>query len=294
MTNHHAEWQARVEAALEHVLSPDAGVSAGSEPRLLDAMRYAVLGGGKRLRPMLVYATGEVLGCDLQQLDPIAAAVEIIHAYSLIHDDLPAMDDDDLRRGKPTVHKAFDEACAILAGDSLQALAFAVLADVQASAEIRIELIRLLALASGAAGMAGGQSLDLAAEGQQLNETQLADIHDKKTGALIHASVMLAAAVGQADKPANAALGIYAKNIGLAFQIQDDILDVVGDTAIIGKPQGADLALDKSTYPAILGLEASTRRAQEKLSQALSALEPLGAAAEPLKALARFVVERDR
>lgn len=285
-----AQWQRRAEHALEHALT----AHTGEEPRLLEAMQYAVLGGGKRLRPMLVYATGETLGCAPAQLDPIAAAVEIIHAYSLIHDDLPAMDDDALRRGKPTVHIAFDEACAILAGDSLQALAFEVLAGVDASAEIRIQLIKLLAVASGAAGMAGGQSLDLAAEGQQLNEAQLAEIHHKKTGALIHASVMMTATLAQAEPAVYAALDHYAQTIGLAFQIQDDILDVVGDTAIIGKPQGADLALDKSTYPAILGLDGAIARAKNQLTKALAALSVLGDAAKPLESLARYVVERDR
>lgn len=287
-------WQRRAETALEQALTS----RHDEEPILFAAMRYAVLGGGKRLRPMLVYATGEALGCDLPMLDPIAAAVEIIHAYSLIHDDLPAMDDDDLRRGKPTVHIEFDEATAILAGDALQALAFEVLAGVSASAEIRVQLIKDLAVASGSAGMAGGQSLDLAAEGKRLGERlgehDLANIHRKKTGALIHASVMMAATVAQANSEQQNGLSRYAQAIGLAFQIQDDILDVIGDTATLGKPQGADHALEKSTYPALLGIEGAKQRATETLRQALAALAPLGETAKPLSDLARFVVERDR
>lgn len=289
MAEHFSRWQALAEQALEQALTSD----GAEEKRLWAAMRYAVLGGGKRLRPMLVYATGDTLNGDLELLGPVAAAVEIIHAYSLIHDDLPAMDDDDLRRGQPTVHIAFDEALAILAGDSLQALAFEVLASMPVAAEVRIELIQLLAVASGAAGMAGGQSLDLAGEGQQLDEHQLAEIHTKKTGALIHASVMMAAVALGATAAQRQALSEYAHSIGLAFQIQDDILDVVGETAVLGKPQGADHALDKSTYPAVLGLAAAEACAQAKLMEALDALSPVPNA-EPLSLLARYVVERDR
>ena len=287
-----ARYQDRVESALAHWLPAE-----DTHPRQLHAaMRYAVLGGGKRVRPILVYATGETLGLDLQRLDAIASAVEIIHAYSLIHDDLPAMDDDDLRRGKPTCHRAFDEATAILAGDALQALAFHILAhdplmDVEAT--VRLRMIESLALACGSRGMAGGQAIDLASVGQRLDIAELEDMHIHKTGALIRASVLMAALMKpDMDAALLDRLDHYGKCVGLAFQIHDDVLDVEGETATLGKPQGSDAALDKPTYPTILGLAGARRRAQELHGEALKALEPLGTAAEPLRLVSGYIVER--
>ncbi|MFD2191427.1 (2E,6E)-farnesyl diphosphate synthase [Pistricoccus aurantiacus] len=261
-------------------------------PRLEQAMQYGVLGGGKRLRPVLVYAAGRVLGANDDELDAPAAAVELIHAYSLVHDDLPAMDDDDLRRGLPTVHKAFDEASGILAGDALQTLAFEALA--------RLEHPRLaammttLASAAGRDGMAAGQALDLEAVGRSLDADALAAMHRYKTGALIRAAVRLGALVAvEVQDPRLAALDDYAAAIGLAFQIQDDILDVIGDTQVLGKISGADAARDKPTYPALLGLEAARTKADGLLQDALAALVPLGESAAPLINLARYMIERD-
>ena len=285
------EHQTRVERVLERCLPPADAVPT----RLHEAMRYSVLGGGKRLRPILVYATGAALGIDPRSLDAPAAAVELIHAYSLVHDDLPAMDDDDLRRGRPTTHRAFDEATAILTGDALQVLAFEVLATDPAigSAAARIATIRILAQASGTAGMAGGQALDLAAVGQRLDLPDLEEMHRRKTGALIRASVLMAAAAA-ADLGAahQAALDDYAKDVGLAFQIQDDILDVEGSTADIGKQAGADAARSKPTYASILGLDASKQRAQALKVRASERVAILGEKAQILAALARYVVDR--
>ncbi len=255
-------------------------------------MRHGVLGGGKRLRPVLVYATGHALGADDTLLDAPAAAVELIHAYSLVHDDLPAMDDDDLRRGQPTVHKAFDEATAILAGDALQTLAFEVLAALD---HPRLAaLIRTLAAASGRDGMAAGQALDLDAVGGHPDAESLATMHHHKTGALIRAAVGLGARVALPEDDARlGALDRYAQAIGLAFQIQDDILDVTGDAATLGKASGADAARDKPTYPALLGLDGARAKAAALLDDALTALEPLGEAGAPLAQLARYMIERD-
>ena len=283
----------RAEAALDRYLPP-----AQQPPQALHgAMRYAVLGGGKRLRPMLVYATGAALGAAPEALDAPAAAVEIIHAYSLVHDDLPAMDDDDLRRGQPTCHVAFGEAMAILAGDALQALAFEILAAdtaLRVDAATRVRMLRLLAAACGAHGMAGGQALDLAAVGQVLSPAELERMHVHKTGALIRAAVQLGAmAAGAADAALLAKLERYGHCLGLAFQIRDDILDVEGDSATIGKTAGKDAANAKPTYPAILGMEASRRLLDELTAEATAALAPLGAAGADLAALARFVAERD-
>ncbi len=287
------EYSARIEKVLDRWLPP-----AEKRPeRLHSAMRYAVLGGGKRLRPLLIYATGEALGLAPERLDGPAAAVEIIHAYSLIHDDLPAMDDDELRRGRPTCHIAYDEATAILAGDALQVLAFQILAEdpaMNVTPAARVEMLKSVSTASGSAGMAGGQAMDLAAAGKSLDLAELELMHIYKTGALIRASVMLGAqsAAGLAAEKFGA-LDRYAKCVGLAFQIQDDILDVEGETATLGKKAGADSALNKPTFPSILGLERSKRRAQELKQEALSALAPLGEAAEPLKYLAEYIVSRE-
>ncbi|HET7176154.1 MAG TPA: farnesyl diphosphate synthase [Gammaproteobacteria bacterium] len=286
-------YTARMEGVLDRWLPP-----ADKRPeRLHSAMRYAVLGGGKRMRPLLIYATGETLGVSPDKLDGPAAAVEIIHAYSLIHDDLPAMDDDELRRGRPTCHIAYDEATAILAGDALQVLAFSILTEDKAmtvSPAVRVEMLRIVANASGSAGMAGGQAIDLAAAGKTLDLAELELMHIYKTGALIRASVLLAAQSAPglaADKLT--ALDRYAKCVGLAFQIQDDILDVEGETATLGKQAGADSARHKPTYPSILGLEPSRRRALALKDDAIAALAPFGAAAEPLIWLASYIVERE-
>lgn len=283
---------ARAEDALQHRLPPADALPT----RLHAAMRYAALDGGKRVRPVLVYSTGEVLGVPLEQLDGPACAVELIHAYSLVHDDLPAMDDDDLRRGKPTCHKAYDEATAILAGDALQTLAFQVLAEDPAMAAApaqRLAMVRELAVASGSRGMAGGQAIDMAATGKGLSLPELQQMHSLKTGALIRAAVRLGALSRPGLDPALfQALDDYAAAIGLAFQIRDDILDVESSTEQLGKRQGADQALAKSTYVALLGLDGAKAKAHEVHAAARTALAPLGAAAAPLAAIADFIVER--
>ncbi|MGL4207718.1 MAG: (2E,6E)-farnesyl diphosphate synthase [Aeromonadaceae bacterium] len=265
-------------------------------PNLKAAMRHGLLLGGKRVRPFLVYATGNMLGVADELLDGPAAAIECIHAYSLIHDDLPAMDDDDLRRGHPTVHKAFDEATAILAGDALQTLAFTILADhplPPTLAHNQIQMLSQLARASGYAGMCGGQALDMEAEGQRVGLAALEQIHRHKTGALIECAVTLGALCHhQIQSEQLAALQQYAAAIGLAFQVQDDILDIIGDTATLGKPQGSDLALEKSTYPALLGLEEAKQLAHALHHQALAALAPLPYNTHLLRAFADYIVER--
>ncbi len=264
--------------------------------RLYQAMRYSVMNGGKRVRPLLVYAACEALNGDKASADGAACAVELIHAYSLVHDDLPAMDDDDLRRGQPTTHKAFDEACAILAGDGLQSLAFEAMAEAERNpqdAALRLRMFAVLARAAGPAGMVGGQAIDLGSVGLKLDRDALELMHRHKTGALIEASVQLGAlASGHADADNLASLSQYARAIGLAFQVQDDILDVESDTATLGKHQGADIARDKPTYPALLGMDAAKAYALELRDQALHALRPFDTAAEPLRELARYIVER--
>ncbi|WP_380020730.1 (2E,6E)-farnesyl diphosphate synthase [Dokdonella ginsengisoli] len=283
---------ARADDALARLLPPD------EQPpvELHRAMRYAVLGGGKRLRPLLVYATGSAFGAAPEALDAPAAAVEIIHAYSLVHDDLPAMDDDSLRRGRPTCHVAFGEAMAILAGDALQALAFEVLANDAAltvDAQTRLEMLRVLALACGSHGMAGGQAFDLAAVGRKLAPAELERMHVHKTGALIRASVRLGAlGAGCADTRALDALETYGHCIGLAFQVRDDLLDIEAGTEQLGKTAGKDVAANKPTYPAILGVEASRAELAALTVRALDAIAALGPHAEPLRDLARFVAER--
>jgi geranylgeranyl pyrophosphate synthase len=284
--------QARIERVLDEALRlPEPGTA-----RLRAAMRYSVLGAGKRLRPTLVYLTGESFGAPLERLDAPAAAVELIHVYSLVHDDLPAMDDDDLRRGRPTCHRAYDEATAILVGDALQALAFAVLAHQPlsgAAPEARLEMMRVLSRAIGTGGMAGGQAVDLEAVGRTLTVDAIENMHRRKTGALIQGSVLLGAlAAGVSGGPELAALGRYGAEIGLAFQIQDDILDVEGDPALLGKSTGADAAHAKPTYPSTAGLAASRARARELRDAAIAALEPLGARAGALAELAHYVVNR--
>ncbi len=281
---------ARVDEALDHAL-PTATTSPG---RLHEAMRYAVFNGGKRVRPLLVYATGECLGVDLRLLDAPAVAIELIHAFSLVHDDLPAMDDDDLRRGQPTVHIRYDEATAILAADALQPLAFRVLAKMDGiDAQTRIGLIDLVSNACGSIGMTGGQSIDLASEGQRLDAAEIEHMYALKTGALIHASIVSAGMLGNhISESQMRGLDEFGRVIGIAFQIKDDILDVEGDTDVIGKPAGSDEALRKATYPGLLGIGASRKRCDELLSQGLSQLEPFGEAAEPLRWLANYIVSR--
>lgn len=265
---------------------------------LVAAMRYAVLSPGKRIRPVLTYLTGQALGLPLTALDNAAASVELIHAYSLIHDDLPAMDDDDLRRGRPTCHKKFDEATAILAGDALQALAFEVLVEgpsERITPGVMIKMVKILANSSGAFGMAGGQAVDLAAAGKKMTETQMERMHLLKTGALIKASVMLGYQLANLnDQELCDALENYAHCIGLAFQVQDDILDVEGDTEIIGKPQGSDHVSDKATYPKLLGLEQAKRTANNLISNAVASLEILKGNGEPLRILAKYIINRER
>ncbi|MFW7523884.1 (2E,6E)-farnesyl diphosphate synthase [Vibrio ostreicida] len=263
---------------------------------LIEAMRYGLLLGGKRARPFLVYITGQMLGCKLEDLDTAACAVECIHAYSLIHDDLPAMDNDDLRRGQLTCHIKFDEATAILTGDALQTLAFSILADgrLNPNAEPhRINMIKVLAEASGAGGMCLGQALDLDAEGQQVSLEALETIHRNKTGALMKCAVRLGAlAAGSQGRDILPLLDRYADAVGLAFQVQDDILDIISDTETLGKPQGSDQQLDKSTYPSLLGLNGAINKADNLLHEALQALNAIPYNTEFLEEFARYVVER--
>lgn len=285
-------YQARTGWALDQRL-PAADLHPGD---LHQAMRYAVLGGGKRIRPVLVYLTGAAVGAVPETLDGPACAVEFIHAYSLIHDDLPAMDDDDLRHGQPTCHKTFGEALAILAGDALQALAFQVLSQdltMIAAPAIRLRMLGVLAQAAGSRGMAGGQAIDLAAVGRELTLTELENMHIHKTGALIRAGVLLGAlSQPEVEPTVLERLDHYAKCIGLAFQIRDDILDVIGDTATLGKPQGSDRALDKPTYPTLLGLDGAREHARVLHEEALASLQPLGDEAEPLRWISSYIVER--
>jgi len=286
-----ADVRARTERALDARLPP-----SDIEPcHLHRAMRYGTLDGGKRLRAALVHSAGMAFGARPEVLDVPACALELIHAYSLIHDDLPAMDNDDLRRGKPTVHKAFDEATAILAGDALQTLAFGLLAGdpvLAVPVERRLAMIASLAEATGANGMAGGQAIDLAATGQQLGLPALQDMHARKTGALIRASVALGALAAGTD-PANLQrLDDFARHLGLAFQIVDDVLDVESDTATLGKPQGSDQERAKATYPALLGLDRAKALAGEHHSAALESLRPMGDNAGLLRELAGFVLHR--
>ena len=302
-----ARWAARTEASLERLL-PDPAI----EPvGLHAAMRHATLGGGKRMRPLLVYAAGAATGADEARLDAPAAAVELVHAYSLVHDDLPAMDDDDLRRGRPTVHVAFDEATAILAGDALQTLAFTTLAAADAPAQLRIDWVQALAAASGAAGMCGGQALDIDATGQghepvarhprleagdsdpaPASLVRLERMHALKTGALIRAAVRMGALGGGADAATLAQLDHYASALGLAFQIRDDLLDIEASSEQLGKTAGKDAAQAKSTYPALLGIQGARARLDQLAATMREALAPLGARAGHLAALGELAVKR--
>jgi geranylgeranyl diphosphate synthase type II len=285
-------WQVRMEEALARRLPDPQAVPA----RLHEAMRYSVLGGGKRIRPALVFATARTLGLGEAEVESVACAIEFVHVYSLVHDDLPAMDNDDLRRGRPTCHKAFDEATAILTGDALQSLAFQVLAcdpTLTATPATRLRLIELLGEASGTFGMAGGQAIDLAAQGTELNIAQIEEMHERKTGALIRASVLMAATcVPTLESRLYQALAGFVDPIGLAFQIQDDLLDVLGDVSTLGKAVGADSERAKPTHPSVLGVPASQERVRLLHAQALQSLEPFAARGEPLRQLAGWLLAR--
>ncbi|AZQ11300.1 (2E,6E)-farnesyl diphosphate synthase [Shewanella khirikhana] len=282
--------QSRVDA----ILASHLDALPATAPALKAAMRHGALIGGKRIRPFLVYATGELLGVDKAKLDRLAAAIECIHAYSLIHDDLPAMDDDNLRRGKPTVHIAFDEATAILAGDALQTLAFEIIAEPGSGLkpELQVAMIAALARASGYLGMCGGQAIDLASEGKSIDLNSLTELHNLKTGALIRAAVELALIAAEANERDRSALLSYAEAIGLAFQVQDDILDITSTTEELGKPQGSDLDANKSTYPKLLGLDGARQTADALVADALSALAKMPYNSQLLADFARYIVER--
>lgn len=280
----------RLAGVLDEALPP----ADQSPARLHEAMRYAVFSGGKRIRPLLVYAAGECLSVAPAKLDAPAAAIELIHAFSLVHDDLPAMDNDDLRRGQPTLHRRFDEATAILAADALQPLAFQVIANASALSDTEVRtVLTIIAAACGSVGMTGGQSIDLASEGKNLSMAEITDMHSLKTGALMRASIMSAAALRHDLSTGEiAALDRFSRDIGLAFQIRDDILDVQGETAVIGKQAGADQKLAKATWPALFGIEDARRHCLELSESAMRQLEKFGNSADPLRQLANFIVER--
>ncbi|UTW10450.1 polyprenyl synthetase family protein [Marinobacterium rhizophilum] len=285
------QYAERVEGALDTRLQ-----HRSIEPRLQEAMRYALFNGGKRIRPGLIYLCNQLLGGQLGAADAPACAMEAVHSYSLVHDDLPAMDDDDLRRGKPTCHIAFDEACAILAGDALQCSAFEWLAQPQDALQPRLQvrMLAILAQAAGDRGMVAGQAFDLAHVGQSLTLEQLQQMHRHKTGALLTASVELGALSAGIDAGDRyEALRRFGNAIGLAFQVQDDILDIEGDTATLGKPQGSDLAQNKPTFPALLGMSGARDKLQQLHAEALDALAAFGSEADPLRALADYIVKRD-
>ena len=284
-------YSAQVDAQLDAILPP----ATGAAEQLFAAMRYSVFNGGKRLRPALCFAAADAVAESDANSAKVAAALEMIHAYSLIHDDLPAMDNDDLRRGKPTCHIQFDEATAILAGDGLQSLAFQQLTELETlPAPLVVELIAMLSRLGGCAGMVTGQAIDLAATGTALELEQLKEMHAHKTGALIEASVLMGAmATGQANQEQLNALSAFARAIGLAFQIQDDILDVESSTEQLGKQQGSDASNGKSTYTSILGLERARREAAELFDHSIQALQCFGEKADPLRAIAGFIVQRN-
>ena len=285
-------YQHRIEKVLSSIL-PDKKINP---EHLHTAMRYSVLGGGKRVRPLLVYAAGEALGLDCKLLDTPAAAIELIHVYSLIHDDLPAMDDDQLRRGKPTCHRAFGEATAILAGDALQALSSFILAHDPAltiSPQQRLKLIEIITHASGSRGMAGGQAIDLESTGKVLSRPELENMHIHKTGALIRACVLMAIECSNnCSETKRQQLDHFSKCVGLAFQVRDDILDIESDTKTLGKTQGADIASNKATYPAIMGMPGARKKAIELHKEAISQLDSFGSNADNLRNIADFIVNR--
>jgi geranylgeranyl pyrophosphate synthase len=285
-------WRERMESALAARLPQPDSVPA----RLHEAMRYSVLGGGKRIRPALLFATARAVGLSEDEVEAAACAVELVHVYSLVHDDLPAMDNDDLRRGRPTCHKAYDEATALLVGDALQPLAFQLLASdakLPASPAIRLRLIDMLAQAIGTFGMAGGQAIDLAAQGMRLDIGQVEDMHARKTGAMIRASVLMAAECAPPlEAGLYAALTRFAAAVGLAFQIQDDLLDVTGDASMLGKATGADSERAKPTHPAVIGIPASQQRVRLLHNQAITSLAPFGERAQSLRSLAHWLLSR--
>jgi farnesyl diphosphate synthase len=290
-------WSREVAGRMEAVLSGLLPASRIAPARLHDAMRYAVLGGGKRVRPLLVFAAGLVSGAAPARLEVASAAVELIHAYSLVHDDLPCMDDDVLRRGKPTCHVEFDEATALLAGDALQSLAFQLLAENRLAddAEVQLQMIQLFAVACGSRGMAGGQAIDLEAVGKTLTLPELENMHIHKTGALIRASVLLGARCGRPlDAASLGSLDRYAKCVGLAFQVVDDVLDEESDAATLGKTVGKDKEAGKPTYTSLLGIPQARQFAADLLAQAHEALSVFDARADRLRQLADFIVSRDR
>lgn len=285
-----ADYQSQINTHLDSVLTNQ----VANDPKLLAAMRHGLLLGGKRVRPLLVYLVGQLNNAPKDILNAAAAAVECIHAYSLIHDDLPAMDDDELRRGQPTCHIAFDEATAILAGDALQSLAFSLIAEAPASDAQKVVMLKILSQAAGYNGMCGGQALDIAATDQQVSLEQLEKVHQHKTGAIIKAAVMLGAVCANIEQAnEQQALARYADALGLAFQVRDDILDIISDTDTLGKPQGSDQALNKSTYPSLLGLEGAIEKAENLGEEALQALESLPYNSELLALLADYVVHRN-
>ena len=292
-----SHFQQQVQQRIERLLTEQLDALPEHSDRLKQAMRYALLIGGKRMRPILLYASGEMLGAQTQDLDAAALALEAIHAYSLVHDDLPAMDNDALRRGHPTCHIKFDEATAILAGDALQTFAFDLLANFPMSEfaeNKRIGLIRILSQASGYNGMCGGQAMDLAATNNTISQQQLEELHLKKTGALLVAAVNMAAEVSpDLSKECRPLLLEYARSIGLAFQVQDDILDVIGNSATLGKPQGSDEANNKSTYPAMLGLEGAQTYLHKLHEQALQALRALPYNTQVLETFTDFIIHRN-
>ncbi|QYJ77877.1 (2E,6E)-farnesyl diphosphate synthase [Shewanella acanthi] len=263
-------------------------------PKLKAAMTHGALLGGKRIRPFLVYSVGQMFGVELEKLDACAAAIECIHAYSLIHDDLPAMDDDDLRRGQPTVHIAFDEATAILAGDALQTLAFEIITESIPGirSEQQLAMVKVLAKASGYRGMCGGQAIDLASTNKQIDLKALTQLHNLKTGALISCAVELALIVADANQAEAESMRAFAHAIGLAFQVQDDILDITATTEELGKPQGSDLESNKSTFPQLLGLEGAQDTAEQLIQEALSALAKLPYNSQLIADFARYIIER--
>lgn len=293
LKSHLQDVQERVRALLKARIAE----LEGHAPRLKNAMEYSLLMGGKQMRPLLAYSTGDMLGIKREYIDPVALAVECIHAYSLVHDDLPAMDDDALRRGQPTCHIAFDEATAILAGDALQTLAFDILATYPLPCDLetqRILWVRQLSGAAGYTGMCGGQAMDLAATNASVSQTELEALHRRKTGALLKVSLTMAlSAATDVQDDHRQALLTYADSIGLAFQVQDDILDIVGDSSTLGKPQGSDQALNKSTYPALLGLEGAQKYLAQLHQQALQALAALPYNTQVLQSVADYIVQRN-
>ncbi|MEC8324816.1 MAG: farnesyl diphosphate synthase [Pseudomonadota bacterium] len=281
---------------IEENLSALTPASHHTDEKLVAACRYSLLNGGKRLRPILVYLTGELFNADNADLDRIACAIECIHSYSLVHDDLPAMDDDELRRGRPTCHIAYDEATAILVGDALQCLAFETITESQfngTTVNNQLKIVNTLANASGLLGMCGGQALDIAATDSVITLTQLEQVHKLKTGALLKSAIKMGALAGNANELEIAALARYAEAIGLAFQVQDDILDVEGDTHTLGKPQGSDIEANKATYPALLGIEGAKDKARNLVNQAINALSEIDADTGRLKAIAEYIIARD-